>query len=101
MAAFEKGHKKLGGRTEGTRNRAMDSSKNALNAFLPEHELAALWKRFLQHKDPHIAFEAFKLANYYMFGKPVTIVSGGEEPPPIKIEISAIPKFRVPAAKLP
>ena len=55
----------------------------------------ALWNKFLQHKNPHIAFEAFKLANYYMFGKPVTIVAGAEEPPPIKINISAIPKFRV------
>ena len=43
----------------------------------------------------HTSFEAFKLANYYMFGKPVTIVAGAEEPPPIKINISAIPKFRV------
>ena len=29
-----------------------------------------------------------------MFGKPVTIIAGAEEPLPIKINISAIPKFR-------
>ena len=38
-----------------------------------------------------IAFEAFKLANYYMFGNPATIVTGTEELPPVKIDISAIP----------
>jgi hypothetical protein len=63
---------------------------------LPEHELAALWKKLLQHKNPHIAFEAFKLANYYMFGRPVTTVTGAEDPPPIKIDISAIPSHRIP-----
>jgi hypothetical protein len=32
-----------------------------------------------------------------MFGKRVTIIAGAEEPPPIKTNISAIPKFRVPS----
>jgi hypothetical protein len=63
---------------------------------LPEDRLVVLWKKFLKHKNPHIAFEAFKLANYYLFGKPVTIVTAAEEPPPIKIDISAIPSHRLP-----
>ena len=49
-----------------------------------------------RHDAQLIAFEAFKLANYYMFGKPVTIVTGVEEPPPIKIDISAIPHHHKP-----
>jgi hypothetical protein len=51
----------------------------------------AHWETFLHHRDPHIAFEAFKLANYYMFGKPATIVTGTEELPPVRIDISGIP----------
>jgi hypothetical protein len=33
-----------------------------------------------------------------MFGKPVQPVASEELAPPIKIDISAIPKFRVPAS---
>jgi hypothetical protein len=58
---------------------------------LPEEELARLWKQKLYSKDPHVAFEAFKLANHYLFGKPVQPVVGEELAPPIKIDISAIP----------
>jgi hypothetical protein len=42
-----------------------------------------LGETFLHHRNPHIAFEAFKLANYYMFGKPEVIVDGAEESPPV------------------
>lgn len=97
--AFSKGHGKLGGRKKGSRNKVAESIKNALSMLLPEAELMALWEKFLNHKDPHIAFEAFKLANHYLFGKPVTIVAGAEEPPPVRIDVSAIPKFRVPVEK--
>lgn len=88
---FQRGREKSGGRKKGTPNRATESIKNVLDAVLTEDELVTLWKKFLKHKDTHIAFEAFKLANYYMFGKPGTIATGIEEPPPIKIDISAIP----------
>ena len=91
---FQKGREKSGGRKKGTSNKVTESIKNALNVLLPEDELVELWKGFLYHDDSHIAFEAFKLANHYMFGKPVTIVAGAEELPPVKIDISAIPKKR-------
>jgi len=48
----------------------------------------------LKHADPHIRFEAFKLANSYLFGKPVHPVVGGELAPPIMIDISAISRKR-------
>jgi hypothetical protein len=48
-------------------------------------------------KDPEIAMKAFELALHYRFGKPMTIVAGPEEHPPIKIDISAIPKHHVKA----
>jgi hypothetical protein len=90
--AFDKGHEKIGGRKKGTRNKGTESIRALLNTLLPEDELAELWKKKLYHKDPHVALEAFKLANHYLFGKPVQPVVGEELAPPIKIDISAIPK---------
>jgi hypothetical protein len=95
--AFDKGHEKLGGRKKGTRNKGTDLIKTLLNTLLPEEELAGLWKQKLYSKNPQVAFEAFKLANHYLFGKPVQPVVGEELAPPIKIDISAIPKRHVPA----
>jgi hypothetical protein len=96
--AFDKGHEKRGGRKKGTRNKGTDSIKILLNTLLPEEELAKLWKKKLYSKDPQIAMKAFELAIHYMFGKPVQPVASEELAPPIKIDISAIPKFRVPAS---
>ena len=95
---FDKGHEKLGGCKKGARNRGTDSIKTLLNTLLPEEELAKLWKKKLYSKNPQIAMKAFELAIHYMFGKPVQPVASEEFAPPIKIDISAIPKFRVPAS---
>jgi hypothetical protein len=89
------GYEKLGGRKKGTRNKSTESIKALLNTLLPEEEFGRLWKQKLYHKDPHVALEAFRLANHYLFGKPVQPVVGEELAPPIKIDISAIPKYRV------
>jgi hypothetical protein len=95
--AVDKGHEKLGGRKKGTRNKGTDSIKTLLNTLLPEEELAKLWKKKLYSKDPHIAMKAFELAIHYMFGKPVQSVVGEDFAPPIKIDISAIPRHLVKA----
>jgi hypothetical protein len=42
--------------------------------------------------------KAFKLAQFYMFGKPVQPVASEELAPPIKIDISAIPTRHVKAS---
>jgi hypothetical protein len=97
MAAFEKSHEKLGGRKKGTQNKGTDSIKTLLNTLLPEEELAGLWKQKLYSKNPHVAMKAFELAIRYMFGKPVQPVASEELAPPIKIDISAIPKHQVKA----
>jgi hypothetical protein len=97
---FQKGRKKSGGRKKGALNKATKSIKKLLNTLLPEHELAVLWRNFLQHEDPHIAFEAFRLANYYMFGRPLTLVAAAEEPPPVTIDTSGIPRG-VPVSQQP
>jgi hypothetical protein len=59
------------------------------------HPLAKLWEKKLNSKNPHVAMKAFELALHYMFGKPAQPQVGEENAPPIKIDISAIPKFRV------
>jgi hypothetical protein len=51
----------------------------------------------LYSKNPHVAMKAFELAIHYMFGKPVQPVAGEEMAPPIKIDISAIPRHLVKA----
>jgi hypothetical protein len=91
---FRKGRKKTGGRKPGTPNKATESIKNLLNRLVPEERLEREWNYHLKHADPHIRFEAFKLANSYLFGKPVQPVLGEELAPPIHIDISAIPRKR-------
>lgn len=93
---FVKGQKKTGGRKKGSPNQAY-TIKAILKGILDEERLTELWKGYLSHKDLEVRFEAFKLANFYLFGKPITIVAGAEDLPPVKIDISAIPKFHKPA----
>jgi len=63
---FQKGHEKAGGRKPGTPNKATDSIKGLLNRLLSDERLEREWNFFLKHADPHIRFEAFKLANSYL-----------------------------------
>jgi hypothetical protein len=55
------------------------------------------WRKWRAHKDPRIAWEAFKLAQSYLHGKPVQPLVGVEDSPPLEINVSAIPKHREPA----
>jgi hypothetical protein len=71
MAAFEKSHEKLGGRKKGTRNKVTQSIKDLLLSLLEDSRNRQEWEYWLKHKDPHYRWEAFKLAQFYMFGKPV------------------------------
>ena len=97
MATFDKGHEKLGGRQKGTGNKATVAIKELLNSKVTDEELWKLWKKKLYSKDPHIAIKALELVLHYKYGKPVQPIVGEELAPPIKIDISAIRKFRVPA----
>lgn len=92
---FQPGHEKHGGRAKGTPNVATTDLKQMLNTHLPEAELWKLWQKKLYSKDEHIALRAFELALERMFGKVAQAVVGEENAPPVRIDISAIPKFRV------
>jgi hypothetical protein len=92
---FEKGKaKRFGGRKPHTPNKATAAIKELLNEILHDEALRKEWKRWLGHEDPKIAFEAFKLSQAYMFGKPVQPIVGEAELPPVRIDISAIPLKR-------
>jgi hypothetical protein len=86
--------RKTGGRQKGARNTASAGIKTLLGEVLCDAELKRRWKRWLGHRDEHIAFEAFKLALSYLYGKPVQPVIGEESAPPLRIDISAIPAHR-------
>jgi hypothetical protein len=50
MAAFNKGHEKLGGRKKGAGNKATVELKQLLNRLLPEKELAARDRTACRHR---------------------------------------------------
>jgi hypothetical protein len=79
------------------RTKRHSSIKDLLLSVLEDSRNRQEWEYWLKHKDPHYRWEALKLAQFYMFGKPVQPVASEELAPPIKIDISAIPKFRVKA----
>jgi hypothetical protein len=81
MAAFAKGHEKLGGRKPNTPNKGTQSIRALLDAELPEDELRKLWHKYLYNKNLAIAFEAFKLANQYKFGRPAASPINEEDAP--------------------
>lgn len=53
-----------------------------------------LLRKWLNHKDARVAFEAFKLAQSCMFGRPAQAIVSEEFAQPIKINVSAIPGKR-------
>ena len=72
---------RYGGRKPHTLNKVTQSIRGLLNAELPEDDLRKLWHKYLYNKDPAIAFDAFKLANQYMFGKPAGSPISSEDQP--------------------
>lgn len=89
-----KGSPKTGGRKAGTPNKVTDSIKNLLNELFPEARLKTLWEYHLKNEVPSTRYRTFEMANHYLFGKPVMPIQGAEDAPPIKIDISAIPRKR-------
>lgn len=61
--------------------------------MVPDDRLKKEGNKWLRHSDPRIAFEAFKLASAYLFGKTVQAVAGEELAPPIKIDNQRDPEI--------
>jgi hypothetical protein len=89
--------RKTGGRKPGSLNKATLGVKEILARVYTDEVQERDWRKGRNHKDPRIAWEAFKLSQSYLHGKPVQPVVGVEESPPLTINVSAIPKHRVPA----
>lgn len=85
---------KTGGRKAGTPNKATQGIKELLADIFDDAELKKRWLKFLDHKDPAIAWKAFELYNAYRFAKPPMPIVGDEDLPPVHIDISAIPRKR-------
>lgn len=94
---FKKGDKKPpgSGRVRGVPNKAHRDLKELLDAHVPDDELWKRWQKKLDSKDEHISLKALELVLHYRFGKPVQPIVGSEEQPPIQINVSAIPQFRI------
>lgn len=86
--------KKSGGRKNGTPNKATTSIKQMLGELIHDARNRELWEKWLTFPDPHFRWEAFKLAQAYMFGKPAQPIIGEEDLPPVRIDVSAIPMRR-------
>ena len=76
MAAFEKGHEKLGGRKKGVRNKASASVKDLLAKVYSEDDFIEDFELLRKSKDDRIRLEILKLALSYQYGKPVQPVVG-------------------------
>jgi len=91
---FEKGRSKTGGRKKGTPYKISASVKDFLfKVYEDEAVLILDIERLRKDRDPRIRLEIVKLAVAYQFGKPVQPIVD-EDPPPLRIDISAIPRKR-------
>lgn len=98
---FKKGQKKIAGsgRVAGVPNRQQRDLKGLLDQHVPDDDLWRRWKKKLDSKDEHISMKALELVLHYRFGKPVQPIVGDELAPPIQINVSAIPQFRIKTKK--
>ena len=97
---FKKGRQKTGGRTAGTPNKDTQAIKELLVDLLDKRANRKEWEYWLHHKNTHLRFEAFKLAQFYMFGRPSPLPLAQEDAPQQQAEpqfdLSAIPTRHVP-----
>lgn len=85
MAQFQKGHKKIPG---SGRLAGMHQTSKGIRDFLRRNisptQMKELWEFFLDKKRPcDIRFIAFKLALYYMYGRPPKEPIDPDDRPPM------------------
>ena len=88
---------RYGGRKPNTPNKVTQSIRILLNTLLQPERLQKEWDYFLKHKDPQIRFAAFKLAQFYMFGRPSPLLQDApQQQMEPQVDLSAIPTRHVP-----
>jgi len=90
--AFNKGHEIFGGRKKSVRNKCSAHIKDLLAKIYCEEDFIEDFAKLRKSHDDRIRLEVLKLALAYQFGKPIQPVISEEPAPPIKIDISAIPR---------
>jgi hypothetical protein len=71
--------RKTGGRKLGSLNKATLGVKEILARVYTEQVQEKDWRKWRNRKDPRIAWEAFRLAQAYMHGKPIQPLAAAEE----------------------
>lgn len=96
--AFRKGDKRPrgAGRAKGQKNYITLEVKEVLSLLLPRDELERRWRKLLNSKNEWIALRAFELALLYRYGKPKSNDEGEAGDIPLVIDISAIPRPKLP-----
>ena len=94
---FQKGREKSGGRKKGTPNKDTQAVKELLSDLLDRTANRKQWEYWLHHKNAHLRFEAFKLAQFYMFGRPSPLSQDApQQQAEPQFDLSAIPTRHVP-----
>ena len=93
---FKKGRQKTGGRTAGAPNKDTQAIKELLLDLLDKRANRKEWEYWLHHKNTHLRFEAFKLAQFYMFGRPLPLLQNSPQQTEPQFDLSAIPTRHVP-----
>jgi hypothetical protein len=93
---FKKGRQKTGGRTAGTPNKDTQTIKELLLDLLDKRANRKQWEYWLRHKNAHLRFEAFKLAQFYMFGRLSSLLQNSPQQTDPEFDLSAIPTRHVP-----
>ena len=94
---FAKGRQKTGGRIAGTLNKDTQAVKELLSDLLDRRANRKQWEYWLHHKNAHLRFEAFKLAQFYMFGRPSPLPQDApQQQSEPQFDLSAIPTRHVP-----
>jgi hypothetical protein len=88
---FSQGHKKLGGRKKGVRNKLTLDAKDLIAKFCGQEELIEKLEMLFNSKDERTVLDIVKTLMAYQYGKPVQQLVGSEEVPPVRIDVSGIP----------
>ena len=78
---FEKGHKKLGGRAKGTRNKVNLALEAVVEQILPPEELERRWRKLLDSDNEFIALRALEVLMSWRWVKPLSPDAKHATPP--------------------